>query len=145
MSNAIKGRDFILNISDDGGTTWKLVAGIRTKEFTRENPVADSTNQATSGNETESKYTGYSTVTLSGGGTADTTAAGASLLAFNELVALANSADPEALCQLVNPSIGTFEGDFNITSLGLNTEQNGIVEFSIALQNKGTITFTAGT
>lgn len=142
MNNAIKGRDYVLSVSTDGGTTFNPVAGIRAKELTRENPVADTTNQANTGNETGSAFTGYGTVTLSGSGIADKTTA--SMYAFKDLVAAANSATPSILAKLENVSAGTYQGDFNITSFAVTTEQNDIVNFNIALQNEGPVTFTAG-
>lgn len=140
MGNSTKGRDMILSVSEDDGVTWLPVAGIRTKEFTRENPVADSTNQATTGNETESCFTGYGTVTMSGSGTIDTRETG--LYPYRSLATVANSGDPVIMCQLIDALGETYEGTFNITSFGKSTEQNALVEFSIALQNESAITFT---
>jgi len=143
MSNTEKGRDFVLGVTTDGGSTFDPIAGIRTKEFTRENPVADITNQGDTGNETASQYTGYSTVTLSGNGVMDTRVTG--LFAYKDLAIAANSADPRLQFQLIDSTGEEYEGFFNITSFNKTGEQNGIVEFSIALQNEGVINFTAGT
>lgn len=142
MGNSVKGRDYVLSLSTDSGTTFNPIAGIRTKELTRENPIADETNQATTGNETESCYTGFSTLTVSGSATSDTRTS--SLTALNSFIATANGATPEALIKLENAALGTYEGTFLITSLSVKSEQSGIVEFDIAMQNKSTVTFTAG-
>jgi len=141
--NAIKGQDLVLSVSVDAGVTFLPCAGIKTRDLTRENPVADNTNQATTGNETASCPTGYGTVTMSGSGAADTTGT-AGVYPLRNLIAAANSADPSLLMRLQNADLGSYEGSFNITSCGVNSEENGLVEFSIALQNAGVITFTAG-
>lgn len=142
MANGIKGRTLVISTSDDDGTTFKVLGGIKTKDFTRDNPVSDTTNQATAaggGNETESEYNGYSTVTLSGNGVWDTRNS-ASLESSKELSARANSATPVVYLKLEDAD-ESYEGEFNITSFGKNSEENGLVEFSISLQNAGTITF----
>jgi predicted secreted protein len=142
MGNTVKNRDYVLSLSTDSGTTFNPIAGIRTKNLTRENPIADETNQATTGNETEACYTGYSTVTLSAAAVSDVRTA--SLTALNSFIATANGSDPTALLKLENAALGTYEGTFIITSFSGGGEQNGLVEFDFALQNEGAITFTAG-
>ena len=142
-NNAVKGADYVLSVSTDSGSSFNPIAGIRVKELTRENPVADTTNQATTGLETGSAFTGFGTMTFSGSGIADLTTA--SLYAFKDLVAAANSATPSLLIKLENAALGIYQGDFNITSFAITTEENDIVNFNIAMQNEGPVTFTAGT
>lgn len=137
-NNNLKGQDLLLEIFDGGA--YKVIGGIRTKDFTRDNPVSDSTSQSTSGGETEAAFNGYSTVTLSGNGTVDTRSS-ATLLAYKDLATIANSADPSAVFRLSDAN-ETHEGSFLITSFGKNAEENGLVEFSIALQNCGTISYS---
>ena len=141
MGNQTKGRDLVLSVSVDGGTTFNPIAGIRTKEYTRENPISDTTNQADTGQETGAAYTGYSTVTLSGNGVVDTRTA--SLYAYKALAAAAHSSTVVLLCKLADALGEEMEGNFLISSFGKNSEQNGIVEFSIAMQNEGSIAYTA--
>lgn len=143
MSDAEKGRDYVLGVSVDAGVSFQPIAGIRTKEFTRENPISETTNQADTGNETSSCYTGYSTVTIAGSGKMDKRTSG--LYAYKDLATVANSSNPVILAQLIDSTGETYQGDFNITSFGKTGEQNDTVEFSIALQNEGVIAFTAGT
>lgn len=142
MTNSVKGRDFVLSVSTDGGSTFNPVGGLRTREFTRENPIENVTNQATTGNETESCFTGYGTVTISGELTSDLREA--SLYPLKDLIAAANSATPVLLFKLENTDLGIWEGNFLLTSQGLSAEQEGIVSASVALQNEGVITFTPG-
>ena len=143
MSNSEKGRDFSLEVTTDSGTTWNPVAGIRTKQFTRENPVADETNQATTGNETAACYTGYSTVTVSGAGVMDKQTT--NLYSYLALATVANSNNPVIQARLVDSTGEEYEGNFIITSFEKTAEQNDIVNFNISLQNEGVINFTAGT
>jgi len=139
-ANNIQGRTLLLQISDDAGSTWKDVGGISTKEFNRDNPITDVTSQSTPGNETEACYNGYSTVTLNGSGKADTRD-DVDTMGYKAFSAIANSSTPSALMRLAD-SEETYEGTFLITSFGKTSEQNGIVEFSAALQNESAITFT---
>lgn len=143
MSDTEQGRDLILGVSVDAGVSFLPIAGIRTKEFTRENPIDDVTSQSDTGLETAAAFTGYGTVTLSGSGKMDKTIT--TVYEYKDLAAAANSATPELLCQLIDSTGETYEGTFLITSFGKTSEQQGIVEFNIALQNKGEVDFTAGT
>lgn len=137
-NNNIKGRDLLLEIFTGGA--YKTIGGIRTKDFTRDNPVSDTTSQSSTGGETEAAFNGYSTVTLSGNGTVDIRDS-ASVMGYKALAAIANSSDPSATFRL-SDSQETHEGEFLITSFGKNSEQNGIVEFSIALQNCGIVSYS---
>ena len=138
--NNIIGKNFLFEIWDTNTSTFKLVGGVKTKDFNRDNPVADVTNQNTDGNETESCFTGYSTVTMNGNGVVDTRA-DADKAAYKYFATIANSADPSATFRLSDAE-ETYEGVFNITSFGKSSEQNGVLEFSMALQNQGIITYT---
>lgn len=143
MGNSIKGRDYLLEVSTDGGSNFNPVAGIKTREVTRENPVVETTNQADTGNESSSGYSGYGTVTVSGQGVVDTRVAG--LYPYKDLAEVAYSSDPTLLCRLSDSTGETFEGLFTITSFAKTGEQQGVVEFNIALQNQEAIAFTKGT
>ena len=136
--NQHKGRTLLLQWFD--GSNHIDIGGIKTKEFTRENPVADTTSQATAGNETESAYMGYSTVTLTGSGVVDKRET-ASLASYKQLSAIANSSDPCDSFRLTDGT-ETYTGEFNITSFSKTAEQTDLIQFSISLQNAGTITFS---
>jgi len=141
-NNTFKGRTFTISTSDDDGLTFTLLGGIKTKDFTRDNPVSDSTNQATGidgGGETESAFNGYSTLTFSGNGTWDTRAS-ATLLSSKQFSAIANSLDPRVYLKIEDAD-ESYEGEFNITSFGKSSEENGLLEFSASFQNAGTIAF----
>lgn len=138
MANNLQGRTLILEIFDGG--VFKVIGGINTKEFTRDNPVSDATNQATTGNETESEYVGYSTVTLSGSGVVDKRS-GAALIAYKTLATIANSSDPSARFRL-SDELESHDGTFQITSFGKTADEQDLINFSISLQNQGVITYT---
>ena len=138
MGNNIQGRTLLLEIYDGG--VFKEIGGINTKEFTRDNPVSDVTNQATTGNETEALYVGYSTVTLSGSGVVDKRS-GAALIAYKTLATIANSSDPTARFRLTD-ELETHDGTFNITSFGKTADEQDVINFSISLQNSGVVTYS---
>ena len=136
--NNIQGRTLLLEIFDGG--VFKEVGGINTREFTRDNPVSNTTSQSTTGNETESEYVGYSTVTLSGAGMVDKRSSG-TLIAYKTLATIANSSDPSARFRL-SDELESHDGTFNITSFGKTAEEEDMVQFSISLQNQGVVTYS---
>ena len=138
--NNIQGKTVLLEIFDINSSTFKLVGGVDTKDFNRDNPVADVTNQSTSGDETESCPTGYGTVTINGNGSVDTRADD-DIAAYKYFATIANSSNPSATFRL-SDALETYEGVFNITSFGKSVEENGILTFTMALQNQGAITYT---
>lgn len=138
MGNNIQGRTLLFEIFDGG--VFKVIGGINTKEFTRDNPVSDGTSQSTTGNETEAEYVGYSTVTLSGSGLVDKRSSG-TLIAYKTLSTIANSSDPTARFRL-SDELESYDGTFNITSFGKTTDEQDLVNFSISLQNSGVVTYS---
>lgn len=136
--NNIQGRTLLLEIFDGGA--FKVIGGINTKEFTRDNPVSDATSQSTTGNETESEYVGYSTVTLSGSGVVDKRS-GAALIAYKTLATIANSSDPSARFRL-SDELESHDGTFQITSFGKTADEQDLINFSISLQNQGVVTYS---
>ncbi len=137
-ANNLQGRTLLLEIFDGG--VFKEIGGINTREFTRDNPVSDVTNQATTGNETEACYVGYSTVTISGAGVVDKRSSG-TLIAYKTLATIANSSDPTARFRL-SDELESHDGTFNITSFGKTGEEQDIVQFSISLQNSSVVTYS---
>ena len=71
MANNYQGRLLLLEWYDSTAAAFKKIGGVNTRDLTRDNPVSDGTSQSTDGNETESCYVGYSTVSLSGSGVVD--------------------------------------------------------------------------
>jgi len=137
-ANNLQGRTLLLEIFDGG--VFKLIGGINTKEFTRDNPVSDGTSQSTTGNETESCYVGFSTVTLSGSGVVDNRS-DVGLIAYKTLAQIANSSDPSARFRLTDVN-ESYDGTFNITSFGKSADEQDLVNFSISLQNAGVVTYS---
>ncbi len=138
--NSYAGKLMLLQIYDDATSSFKSIGGINTKSITRANPVQDATNQATTGNETESQFTGYGTVTIQGSGTVDSRSS-SSIYAYKALATIANSSDPSGRFRITD-SEETFDGEFTITNFEKNAEQTGLEQFTIGLQNCGTITYS---
>lgn len=136
--NNLQGRTLLLELFDGGD--FKVIGGINTKDFTRDNPISDATSQSTTGNETESEYVGFSTVTLSASGVVDKRSSG-TLVAYKTLSTIANSSDPSARFRL-SDELETYDGTFQITSWGKTTEEQDLVNFSMSLQNQGVVTYS---
>jgi predicted secreted protein len=136
--NNLQGRTLLFEIFDGG--VFKVIGGINTKEFTRDNPISDSTSQSTTGNETESEYVGFSTDTISGSGVVDKRST-ASLIAYKTLATIANSSDPSARFRF-SDELESHDGTFLITSFGKTADEQDLVNFSISLQNQGVVTYS---
>ncbi len=65
--------------------------------------------------------------------------------AYVDLAETANSTTPVILAEFLGANGESYKGNWLITSFAKTGEQNGVVEFTIALQNEGVITYTAGT
>lgn len=138
-ANNIQGRKFKLEIFDTAASLWKVIGGIKSKDYSRNNPVEDATNTATDGNETESQYTGYSTVTMNASGIADNRAT-EGLTPYKLLATIAHSSNPIGLMRLSSPQ-ETLTGRFSITSFGVQGEQASLVKFSFGLQSSGSVEY----
>lgn len=139
MSNNVKGRTLLLEIFDGG--VFKRIGGIKTKSINRDNPVAETTSSSTptTSNETESCFTGFGTLAISGSGFVDTRA-DASIAAYKVLSALANSNNPVANLRF-SDAIESWTGNFNITSFEKSAEETDVIAFSASFQNEGEITY----
>jgi len=139
MANNIKGRTLLLEIWDS--SSWKLLGGVQTKTMSRDNPVADATSSSTpsTSNETESCFTGFATETIEASGKIDTRS-DSGLSAYKFAAAIAHSNAPEVTLRFSN-SLETINGPFLITSWEVNSEENGLVDFSASFQNAGELTY----
>ena len=139
MSNNAKGRDLLLEIFDNG--VFKIIGGLTTKGKTRDNPVADATSSSTpdTSNETEACFTGFATETINGSGLVDSRVT-SELLAYKVLEAIAHSSDPVANLRFRDAQSSSI-GNYLITSFEKTADINGLIEFTISLQNEGEITY----
>ena len=143
-ANNEKGRDFILQLFDDItdpiAGKWRSIGGIRTKDFSIDNPVSDTTSQSTLGEFTESQFNGYSTVTFNGNGTVDKRYSD-EILAYSVLEQICMTGNRCARLRLVD-SISTVEGIFTITTFSKSAEQQGLVEFTLAAQSTADVSYS---
>lgn len=140
------GKLLLLEISEDAGTTFKVVGGIKSKSVNFDNPVVDATNQSTDAiagsSFTESVFNGFSTVTLSGDGVMDKRFDATTVSAYN-LLAKATTGTREAYLKISDGAAGGsigIEGVFTITSFELSGEIQDLESFTIAAQSAEAVT-----
>ncbi len=143
-ANVEKGRDFVLQvfdeITDPGSPSWRVVGGIRSKDWNTDNPVTDTTSQSTEGDFTESQWNGYSTVTLNGSGVVDKRYSD-EVMAYAILEQLAMTGNRCARIRLVD-QFSTIEGVFTITTFSKSGEQQGLVEYTMAAQSTADVSYS---
>ena len=136
------GRAMVLKIGDGASPeAFTFMAGINSKTLTINNSAIDvTTPDATTpgGALWAQSLNGLKSVSISGDATfLDESAQ------EGRLNTVAMAADPVANFQLVVPSFGTYEGEFRVTTATLTGETEGAVNYSLALDSNGAITFTA--
>jgi len=134
---AQKGRELLLKIGNNDGPpeTFTTLGGLRSTTFTINNEVVDITNKDSSGIRE----------LLDGGGTTSFSISGTGV--FKDDTSYANA---ETYCrtnaihtmQLVDPDFIRYEGEFLIASLERGGEHNGETNYSITLENSGTVSAT---
>jgi predicted secreted protein len=142
-TNTEKGKTYLLSRSDDSGTSWLTIGGVRAKSSNGDNPVTDTTSQSTPGDIAESSNDGYETVTLNCSGVMDTRTNGGTISPSSTFEAKAHSGDRTDYLKLEAVDGSKWEGLFNITNFSKNAEQQGQVEFSATLQACEGVAFTA--
>ena len=142
------GKLLLLEISEDSGTTFKVVGGIKSKSVNFDNPVVDATNQSTdaiaNSSFTESVFNGFSTVTLNGDGVMDKRFDATTVSAYN-LLDKATTGTRVAYLKITDGSTGgsiEIEGEFTITSFELSGEIQDLETFSISAQSCQAVTTT---
>lgn len=147
MSDTEKGRDFILNITEDSGVTYKTIGMIQAKDLNITNPTQNVTAQDTPGAYSDNCHTGYGQMSLAAGGVVRERAGTdpvSSLVYFTykELAAIVNNASVSARkldLQLLSP-VESFTGVFLISDFSQTGGQEEIREFTMTLQNEGVVT-----
>jgi predicted secreted protein len=148
--NVLKGKvAAILLMRNIGDTAWEIVGGVNTRSVTLDNPVEGITNQSTSGDFTESEWTGYSTLSISASGVFDDrdgesrTIEGTAynIAKVSKLAVSAWNATRSDEFLIIMPD-KNIEGCFNITNFESSGDQEGLATFSISLQSKETPTVT---
>ncbi len=132
---AQKGKDMLLKIYN--GSTYETVAGLRSKRLSFNAETVDVTDSESSGRWRELLAgTGVQRASVSGAGifkdqTSDTTVRSTMFSG-----AIAN-------WQITIPDFGTITGPFQITALDYSGQYNGEVQFELALESAGSLTFGA--
>jgi hypothetical protein len=147
--NVTKGRQLVLLARDDLDTVWEIIGGVKTRGFTVDNPVEDTTSSSTTTDYSESEWTGYSQATFSISGVADQRTGivepvtGFNIVGQVRLLELASSGDRCGKFQMLNVETNGFiEGEFNITSYNESGDTPGLLNFDATLQSKADITVT---
>lgn len=137
-TTAYKGRDALIQISTNGGSTFTTMGGVRTTGLTINNEPVDITNADSSGFRELMPDAGVQSVDLSlDGVVVDNTA-------FETAI---TQADDRTLVwyKFTYANAGIVSSKFAISSLQLTGEYNGTQTFSMSLQSSGTVTITAPT
>ena len=144
--NITKGRQLVFLIRNDGDTAWEIAGGVKTRGFTFDNPVEDTTNSSTPGDYSESEWTGYSNASLSLSGVADKRtgitdpATGLNVIGSGRLMSLGTTGQRCAEIKLMNIDTGGFiTGDFQITSFGKTGDSPGLLNFEATLQSRADV------
>ena len=141
---AQKGSAMLLKIDISGTKT--TVGGLRSTSISMNDEAVDVTNKDSLGTRTLLAGGGTQSISISGSGVfTDSVTEQAVRTAY---FAQANTTDGSAAqtaafesFQIIVPDLGTFTGDFMISSLEYAGEHNGEVTYSISLENAGYITF----
>jgi predicted secreted protein len=146
-ANIQKGRELVLLARNDADTAYEIIGGVKTRGFTFDNPVEDTTNSSTQGDYTESEWTGYSTASISISGQADKrtgvtdATTGLNIVGSTRLLELATTGNRCGKFKMLNVDTdGYIEGFFNITSFGKSGDTPGLLGFEASLQGKETTT-----
>ncbi|KQQ58606.1 phage tail protein [Rhizobium sp. Leaf311] len=132
---AQKGRDLLLKINNSG--TFVTIAGLRTKRLAFNAESVDITDSDSSGRWRE---------LLAGAGIQRAGVTGSGIfkdLQSDELVRAQFFAGNIPTWQIIIPAFGTISGAFQITALEYSARHDGEVQFEIALESAGALTFGA--
>lgn len=146
VANVTKGRQLVLLIRNDGDTEWEIAGGVKTRGFTFDNPVEDTTSSSTPGEYQESEWTGFSQATISVSGVADKRtgivdpATGFTVVGSARLLEVATTGDRCAKFRMMNVDTnGHIEGFFNVTSFNESGDTPGLLSFDATLQSKSDV------
>ena len=135
-----------LLVRDDLDTVWEIIGGVKTRGFTFDNPVEDTTSSSTVGDYQDSEFTGYSQASLDVAGVADKRtgivdpASGLTVVGSGRLVELATTGNRCGKFKMLNlDSNGFIEGYFTITSFAKTGDVPGLLNFTATLQNKSDV------
>jgi TP901-1 family phage major tail protein len=134
---AQKGRDLLLKLDATGAGVYQTVAGLRTNTLSFNTQTVDATSQDSVGAWRELLAgAGLKSASVKGQGIFKDAASDATLrnYFFNAVI---------RKWQVVVPDFGIIEGLFQIASLEFSGRHDGEVNFELALESAGDMTFTA--
>ena len=143
---AQKGLDVLMKIDISGTKT--TIGGLRSTSITLNDESVDITNKDSLGTRTLLAGAGVNSLSVSGSGVfTDSAAEVAVRTAFQAQQptsdgSAAQTAAFEAF-QFIIPNLGTYTGNFQITSLEYAGEYNGEATYSMSFESAGYITFAA--
>ena len=132
---AQKGKDLLLKINNSG--TYVTIAGLRTKRLAFNAQTVDVTDSESAGRWRE---------LLAGAGVQRAGLTGSGIFKDVQSDALVRTqffAGTILTYQIAIPDFGTLQGSFQISALEYSGRHDGEVQFEIALESAGAITFTA--
>jgi len=143
---AQKGLDVLMKIDISGTKT--TIGGLRSTSITLNDESVDITNKDSLGTRTLLAGAGVNSLSVSGSGVF--TDAASEVAVRTAFQAQQNTSDGSSAqtaafesFQFIMPNLGTYTGDFQITSLEYAGEYNGEATYSMSFESAGYITFAA--
>ena len=143
---AQKGLDVLMKIDISGTKT--TIGGLRSTSITLNDESVDITNKDSLGSRTLLAGAGVNSLSISGSGVfTDSAAEVAVRTAFQAQQNTSNGSSGQTAAfesfQFRIPNLGTYTGNFQITSLEYAGEYNGEATYSMSFESAGYITFAA--
>lgn len=152
-ANVTKGRELVLLVRTDDETTFEVIGGVRDRGITFSNPTEEVTSSSTTGEYTESEWTGYSQATINVSGVADKRtgtadpATGFNITNFERLLQIATTGNRCGYFRIVSTDANFrffSEGFFNVTDIELSGSTPGLLNDTATLQSKADVVVQVG-
>lgn len=143
---AQKGLDVLMKIDISGTKT--TIGGLRSTSITLNDESVDITNKDSLGSRTLLAGAGVNSLSVSGSGVfTDSASEVAVRTAFQAQQNTSDGSSGQTAAfesfQFIIPNLGTYTGNFQITSLEYSGEYNGEATYSMSFESAGYITFAA--
>ena len=134
--SAQKGRDLLLKVDSTGAGVYQTVAGLRSNALTFNAETVDATSQESTGAWRELLAgAGLKSAAVRGSGIFKDAASDATIRGYFFAGTIRN-------WRVIVPDFGIVDGPFQITSLEVAGRHDGEVNFDLALESAGALTFT---
>ncbi len=142
-----QGRALLIKIGDGADPeVFSTLCGLTTKSITHNNATIDvTTHDCTTpdGQLWQEVLTGTRSMSVSGNGLFEDSAAEEALRALAFGTGVTDTASAIANFQVIIPDFGTFQGGFHVDSLEFTGENESGVTYAVALSSSGAIAWTA--